>query len=350
MVMRKTGLAMGVLLGVAMLSAGGARAGGPSSRPELFGDVQVRNESLVRYGGFSGRDINRSRILIRAGMKGRMDEHWDAAIRLASGGGTTANYADLDMMDGPMTLYIDQIYGRFRAAPGGLAAEVALGRTPLPYVKSMMLWDADYDPDGAAEKLSLKAGRWTVFANFGQHVLSIDSTSNYGAGFCGYQSGFDVETGIGKVTLAAAYYDFLDPEGVQDVPGKRYAIADGHVAFARKLGSVPVRLWGDLFKNVAADADSWAGGAGFVVGEADALGRPEATWTGMIIDADAIWIDLNDSNFTKGLRKADEHGCVSRVAIGLGRNVKLRVSWHFKQAMGSPAHEDQVHTDLMIKF
>jgi len=314
----------------------------------VSGDIRVRNENLFGSGGFTpDGETNHSRIRARVAVARKVDESWDAGLRIATGGGTTSTNQDLDALNGAAPLYLDRAFARFRAGDTN-KVELAAGRMANPYVHSPIVWDSDYNPDGLAEKFTFG----NAFVTLGQHVIAEETDNDFGPGFFVVQPGFVARGDWGELELAVAYYLFDKVAGTHDVPADGdYALADVYVGFTKKVGmDTPLSAWVDVVSNLEADDDGGAFGVGFAIGSTRGKGAFKASLAYMSIDANALWINLGDANFSSGLRTANMDGFVLGLGVGLGEKTSFGLSWYAKDDRDSDAHQDQLEVDLVIKF
>jgi len=329
-----------------------ARAVPAAESLTFSGDVRVRNESLLRSGSFSPRDdINRARVRARIALNAKLDGNWYVGLRLATWGGTTSANQDLDVLNDKAEMYLDRAFAMFRSDEKEYFSVLA-GRSPNPYLHSPMMWDSDYNPDGLIERLDFKRGGTDFFLNLGQHVLGLEANKNYGPVFYGAQPGFSMKRDWGILKGAIAYYMFVHAGGTNDVPVESdYTVADLYLCFKRDLRpDIPFSVWIDAFKNTEATGDALAYGIGTSIGSSEGRGKFKGKLAYMSIDADALWINLGDANFSSGLRDEDMHGFVLGTNVGVGDRAIFGVTWYYKEARNSDAHEDQIETDLVLKF
>ena len=318
----------------------------------ISGDLRVRNESLFRSGSFSpAGDVNHARIRVRVALEARHDDHWGVGLRFATGGGTTSTNQDLDALAGPAGMYVDRAYAEYRTGESALFRFTA-GRAPNPYLHSPMLWDSDYNPDGLVEAFDFARDGSGVFLNLGQHVLGQEASKDYGPSFFAFQPGLAWKRERKEVEAAVAYYRFAEAGGTDDVPaGGDYAIADLYLRFRKELTSgMPLSLWLDALTNTEATGDASAYGLGVEIGSSKGKGKAKASFAYMSIDADALWIDLGDASFSRGLSDADMHGFVLGFTVGLGEKATLGATWRSKDARDLDAHEDRLDLDLVVRF
>lgn len=332
-------------LWLSALAAAGAYA---QEDVAVSGDLRVRNENLYGSGGFApDGDTSHGRVRARVAVARKVDEHWDVGLRLATGGGTTSTNQDLDALNAKATMYLDRAFARYRAGESN-RVEVMAGRMPNPYTCTGMVWDSDYNPDGLAQKLTFGS----AFLTLGQHVIAEETDDDYGPSFFAFQPGVVVEGGWGELKMAAAYYLFNKAAGIDDVPADGdYALLDVYVGFKKKIGAdTPLSTWIDVLTNLEADDDAGAYGVGVSVGSAKGKGSIKASLSYMSIDANALWIDLGDANFSSGLQATNMHGFIVGLSLGLGEKTTGSVSWYWKDDRDSDAHQDQLEVDLVVKF
>ncbi len=354
----RSGRASVICVALAASYLGSARAAEIAPGIALSGDLRVRSESLFRNAAFSADgDVHRARLRLRVALGVDVNENWDLDFRLATGGGTTSTNQDLGpLVLGGAELFVDRAYARFHTGDDR-AFDLYAGRMPNPYSHSMILWDSDFNPDGLAQKLVRKGESADVFLNAGQHVLGPEGAldRNYGPVFFAIQPGIRLKRGEGSLEVAAAYYRFLEADGVAvfgDVPdGSDYAIADVYARCRRKTaGGRPWGVWADVLVNTEADDARTAWGIGFDCGTAREKGSAKVSLKYMVIDKNALWISLGDANFSSGLTDEDMHGVVLGATVGIGEGATLGASWCFKDSRDTDARENQIEIDLMLKF
>src|SRR5262249_3715686 len=136
---------------------------------ELFGDMRLRYE--YRGGRLPDDDPahpndwqerERERYRLRLGLRGTLLDDWFFGVRLETGvGGRSTNVTFGDDTassspggGGPFTkgsdgVFVGQAYGGYKGFPGFTFTG---GRMPNPFVKTLMVWDDDINPEGLAEQ------------------------------------------------------------------------------------------------------------------------------------------------------------------------------------------------------
>jgi len=167
---------------------------------ELFGDLRFRYEyrsaqlgpETTHAGDYD--TANRWRYALRIGLRGDLTDDFYYGLRLETSanprstwnsfgnasGGQSPYYGPFSKANN-YTLYIGLAYLGWRPAPW---LDVSIGRVPQPLYTTPMVWDSDYTPEGAVEKLKFTVGQADLFAAFGQYVYQ-DTTPGSGAAIIG---------------------------------------------------------------------------------------------------------------------------------------------------------------------
>jgi hypothetical protein len=166
---------------------------------ELFGDLRFRYEyraaelgqhttpAGANYGDYDA--ANRLRYALRVGVRGDLTDDFYYGLRLETspnerstwntfgnaGGGQSPYYGPFSKANN-YTVYVGLAYLGWRPAPW---LDVSIGRVPQPLYTTPMVWDSDYTPEGAVEKLKYTVGPADLFTTFGQFVYQ-DTTPGSG--------------------------------------------------------------------------------------------------------------------------------------------------------------------------
>src|SRR5215469_1916851 len=144
---------------------------------ELYGDIRLRynydgGETQSRGpvaspgAGVAGtndwQERSRERYRLRLGLRGTLMDDWFFGIRLETSNNarsTNVTFGDDTASNtpgggGPFeknsdTVYVGQAYGGYKGFPGFIFTG---GRMPNPFVKTLMIWDDDINPEGLAEQ------------------------------------------------------------------------------------------------------------------------------------------------------------------------------------------------------
>jgi len=151
---------------------------------ELYGDVRMRYEYRSAQlgqeaGPYAGAydTADRWRYAVRIGVRGDLADDFYYGLRLETsqnerstwntfGGGGSSPY------NGPFSKSSDSIYigMAYLGWQPTSWLDVSIGRVPQPLYTTPMVWDSDYTPEGAVEKIKLTYGPVDYFATLGQYV------------------------------------------------------------------------------------------------------------------------------------------------------------------------------------
>jgi len=304
---------------------------------ELFGDLRLRYD--YRGGRLPSNDPDhpndwqereRERYRLRLGLRGTLLDDWFFGVRLetsASARSSNVTFgADTSSTSpgggGPFAkgddgIFVGQAYGGYKGFPGFTFTG---GRMPNPFVRTLMVWDDDINPEGLAEQwkhtFTFGAGQATpasyskdgkaieappseplvkidVFANFGQFVYDDTNPSNpigtpptttqpiggetqqtplANAFMLGWQIGakFDFPH-ILYFQLAPALYNytgdgntfnihFSGDSGGNQTGINSLLVFDIPAEIGWKVGKIPMRIFGDFATNLEADDRADAAG------------------------------------------------------------------------------------------
>ncbi|HXR08598.1 MAG TPA: putative porin [Candidatus Acidoferrum sp.] len=175
---------------------------------ELFGDLRMRYEyrsaqlgpeAGAYAGGYDAAD--RWRYALRIGVRGDLTNDLYYGLRLETGQNERSTWNTLGSIgtspyNGPFskssyTLYIGQAYLGWRPTSW---LDVSIGRVPQPLYTTPMVWDSDYTPEGAVEKLKYTRGPVDYFATLGQYVYQDTTPANAYAVQGGSAAGINLGT------------------------------------------------------------------------------------------------------------------------------------------------------------
>jgi hypothetical protein len=150
-------------------SAGKWKLSTPVTELELYGDVRARYE--YRGGETAGNvaqpndwyQRSRERYRLRIGLRGILADDWFFGIRLETSNkrnstnvtfGNDGKSGTPEVPNGPFAkdddgIYVGQAYIGYKGLPG---TSLTVGRMPNPLITTLMVWDADINPEGVAEQ------------------------------------------------------------------------------------------------------------------------------------------------------------------------------------------------------
>jgi hypothetical protein len=352
-------------------------------RLTLSGDFRLRHESFMNN---PQPDRHRQRFRLRLASEYRIGDFL-VGVRLASGTGEqVSTNQSFDNLFTQKQIWIDRAYLQW----SGLSwLTLTGGRMANPFFTiytTDAVWDDDLNPEGFAENLNFKpSDQINLFANIAQFVLDEDSTDNNDQWLFGEQAGAQVSlTKDTKATLAAAFYGFRNIQRgdvgqasgagsglgvVQD--GNSRVSANGQVrsAFrvlditaelAMKMADLPVAIQGDYVQNLSAAAvgpkTSKEGNGyqfGLKVGKASDANTWELAYYYKLLETDAVFADLADSDFGNG--GTNRKGHIFWGAYNLTSALQFKTKMfrtHTENEQLPPGNKDitRLQVDLVMKF
>lgn len=158
-------------------------------RVDLYGDARLRFEHRSGEDGAGAGDDrlerNRWRYRLRGGAKFEFSDHFRAGIQVETGARGRSSNVTFGDEGGPWDkgsdgLFVGQLYLNW--TPGDWLSLTA-GRQANPYKVTSLVWDADLSPEGLTEAFKTRAGRFELYATFGQYVYDDANPDNpFGAG------------------------------------------------------------------------------------------------------------------------------------------------------------------------
>lgn len=169
---------------------------------ELFGDVRLRYEQRQANAPDGGKvELQRGRYAVRLGLRGDVFDDFYYGLRLDTSAnprspwntfGTSSSGSPYYGPYGKSTagINIGQVYIGWRPEDW---VDLTVGKMPQPLYTTPMVWDTDFNPEGAAEKFKYQVGAVDFFATFGQFLYQDvnPAEATGGLGFNGFngQSG-----------------------------------------------------------------------------------------------------------------------------------------------------------------
>jgi hypothetical protein len=162
---------------------------------EIYGDLRMRYEyrsgQLGQEAGQYAGDYdtaNRWRYAVRLGVRGDLADDFYYGLRLETSpnerspwntfgnasGGQSPYYGPFSKANN-YGVFIGQAYLGWRPTSW---LDVSVGRVPQPLYTTSMVWDSDYCPEGAIEKIKLTYGPVDYFATLCQYVYQDTTPAN----------------------------------------------------------------------------------------------------------------------------------------------------------------------------
>jgi hypothetical protein len=156
-------------------SAGKLNLGSTLSELRISGDVRVRFEDRIGLLPSTDRqERDRFRYRFRTSLTGKLINNWAFGVRLETGTGSRSSNVTMGDDAGPFAktndgIYIGQIFATWTPTPEWT---FTTGRMANPLVTTLMVWDADINPEGFAEQYRHRAGKNEFFGTLGQFLYS----------------------------------------------------------------------------------------------------------------------------------------------------------------------------------
>lgn len=363
--MRAIVLCAGLLLAAGAASAqdgilaGSDAADAPAARWSWFGDF------LARYEHTDGLPNNRDalhRTRARARLGGEYAAmptlNFGAAIKLAQGSDHNRDNRinnDNERSDGAG---IDQLYLRWQ--PGD-NTRVLVGKAPLPFELTPLVWDADLRPAGASVVQHVPVGdfdRFEIGAGVfrGQHLY--DDDSRIAAVQAGWRWREGAPTGAG---ILLTYLDFSNLEQLTSqglartnrrVAGTNRLVSDYRLLDLQLIGRTSVGSWPleariDLVRNLGADDRRDGARFSLVLGDRRRAGGWEFGYSNQRIQRDAVMAAFNEDDWWF---HSFAHGYMPWVGYGFDDNWSLRVAGFRELREGLDEHTQRVVIDLESRW
>ncbi|MDD2773283.1 MAG: putative porin [Elusimicrobiales bacterium] len=340
------------------------------------GELLLRHESVAYDAeGKNKPDYMDERFLLRLGAAYDMGSGFSASARLASGGGSQATVMQTETtLSSQKSIWIDRAFAEYKALGDG-AAGLSLfgGKMANPFESSyvsQMVWSAYFNPEGYAEKFSLKTGETTLFVNALQlaannNAASAPANAIANQWMFGGQAGAKTSLGADRTLKAdVGWFDWsgagvtlLDaantaanqqPGNRRDSTGRllsRFSVAEATVQYTDKLFGLPLDVQASAIKNLTAVSDpALLGGdttgsddsgymAGFILGQAKAAKTWEAAWFYKMVEADATISDITDTTFGPG--GTNHKGHVFWAAYSPTANTQFKLRYYITQPVAA---------------
>lgn len=351
-----------------------------ASRISLKGDLRYRHEEIaddIANNPDTNDQRYRDRIRARIGLDARITDDIIAGFMLASGGDDprSANQS-LGGVSTRKSIGLDLAYAEWKYTDWGA---VTLGKMRYPVVRAgqSLIFDPDVNPEGVAA--TFRSGAW--FASAYNAWIDERATAADTLLFGG-QIGTRTNVGPGNLMAALQYADlahgegqrpFYNCTGTAPVSAGTIACANGNTVigtnsanavlaydynmlglsteYGLRIGGRPLLLWGEYFRNLAVDDLDLAWSAGVLLGRAGDPGTWEAGLGYEVLEKDAIYGQLVDSDFGDG--RTDAQGWILRGGYALFRNAVLNGTYYHtdrQMDVGSESDYKRLMLDFNVRF
>jgi hypothetical protein len=326
-------------------------------------------------------DRYRDRVRARLNATVKATDNITVGIGMATteGGDPRSSNQSLTGAFSRKSLDLDTAYFDWKFATWG---NLIGGKMKQPFVKpgQSLFWDNDINPEGLAMNFSNGMFFGTVYDYWINEVSGGENTTTSDTMLYGAQLGVRFPVGASNLMFAAHYYDLssgtlrapapiynnnpngntivdLDP-GAATVVGLAfdYEVINLSAEFNTTLGQLPLQIWADAAQNRdPSDLDTaWSVGALF--GKASNYRTWEAGLMYQVIEKDALFAQLIDSDFAGGF--SDSEGWVLRAGFAPVRNWVINATYFLNKRnrdIGTTLNQteidyDRLQVDFNVKF
>lgn len=350
----------------------------------LKGDVRYRHEEIgddtINSSGVqSTADRSRDRVRMRLNAEVKATDAISLGIGIATseGGDPRSSNQSLSGVFSRKDIYLDLAYFDWKFATWG---DLLGGKMKQPFYKpgQSLFWDGDVNPEGLAVNFSRGVYFGTAYGYWVNEVSGAADTVTADTMLFGGQLGAKLPVGASTLTLAAHYYDLAAGKGrapfynnnangnttisvpsgssTINVLAHDFRVVNLSAEFNAELGQLPLQLWADVAQNQAADDYDTAWGAGVLLGKASDYRTWELGASYHVIEKDALFAQLIDSDFAAG--NSDGEGIVLRAAYAPVRNWVLNATYFMNERNVDVANSagqtgvdyDRLQVDFSVKF
>ena len=309
---------------------------------ELKGDLRLRQENFDH--SFGTKDRQRQRIRYRQEINVKLPHNIKVKSRLASGG-TDPVSTNQTLGDNASTkgIQLDRAYLEYK--PGPVKIQAGKMKNPFPKTTtSNLMWDTDYNPEGASQHISGLAGALGWFVTLGQFTLDEISGDTKDPYLFSEMVGGEVKLpGESKAKLMVAHHEFANVRnniptnsGTGNSAATQFSIFQAHLILSTWLFGQPLSFEFNKLQNMAAnkvpagaanaEEEDKAVAASLKIGKAKKKGSWQAAYTYKEIEMDAHLQGISDSDFHDGAVNSKGH--VISIAYAIADFIKAQIT-HF---------------------
>jgi hypothetical protein len=355
-----------------------------ASKIALKGDLRYRYERISdetrnSSGALATADRYRDRVRARLNVEVKATDTINVGLGFATteGGDPRSSNQTLSGVFSRKSLDLDLAYFDWKFANWGALIG---GKMKQPFYKpgQSLFWDNDVNPEGLAVKFSRGIYFGTVYNYWLNEVSGAQTALTADAMLAGAQIGAKVPLGASSLTLAAQYYDLSAGKGrapfyngnangnttvsvtsgtaTTAVLANDYRVANLSAELATQVGQLPLQVWADFAQNGAVDDYDTAWGAGILLGKASSYRTWEVGVSYQVIEKDALFAQLIDSDFAGGA--SDGRGFVFRAGYAPMRNWVINATYLMNERNVDVANSvgqtgvdyDRLQLDFNVKF
>jgi hypothetical protein len=348
----------------------------------ITGDMRYRYEMIsdeTLSGGVQTADRYRDRVRARLNATVKATDNITVGIGLATteNGDPRSSNQSLTGVFSRKSLDLDTAYFDWKFAQW---ANLIGGKMKQPFVKpgQSLFWDNDINPEGLA--LGFQSGMFfgTAYNYWLTEQSGPETTRTADTMLHGLQIGTRLPIGANTLMLAAHYYDLSAAQGrspfynasangnttdtigsgttATQVLRNDYEVINLSAEFNMLLGQLPLQIWADAAQNQDVDDLDTAWSAGVLFGKASNYRTWELGAAYQVIEKDALFAQLIDSDFAGGV--SDSEGWVLRAGYTPVRNWTLNATYFLNQRnVDAPTSSgqseidyDRLQVDFNVKF
>jgi FtsZ-binding cell division protein ZapB len=346
----------------------------------ITGDMRYRYEMIsdeTLSGGVQTADRYRDRVRARLNATVKATDNITVGIGMATteGGDPRSSNQSLTGVFSRKSLDLDTAYFDWKFATWG---NLIGGKMKQPFVKAgqSLFWDNDVNPEGLAVSFASGMFFGTAYNYWINEVSGAETTRTSDTMLHGLQVGTRLPIGAGNLMLAAHYYDLSAGQGrapfynnnsngnttvnvgtpATAVLVNDYEVINVSAEFNTLLGQLPLQIWADAAQNQDPDDLDTAWSVGALFGKASNYRTWEAGLAYQVIEKDALFAQLIDSDFAGGV--SDSEGWVLRAGYAPVRNWVLNATYFLNKrnrdvatsAGQSEIDYDRLQVDFNVKF
>jgi hypothetical protein len=354
-----------------------------AGRVAVKGDLRYRHEQIsddtLNGSGVPTADRYRDRIRARLSVEAKATDTITLGIGFATAedGDPRSSNQSLSGVFSRKSIDLDLAYFDWKFATWG---ELIGGKMKQPFFKpgQSSFWDSDVNPEGLAVSFTRGMYFGSAYNYWVNEISGPESAVTADTMLHGVQFGAKLPVGASALTLAAHYYDLSAGEGrapfydgnpngnstidiisggsTVEVLANDFQVINLSAELNGQLGQLPLQLWADVAQNQDADDLDTAWGAGVVFGKASNYRTWELGASYQVIEKDALFAQLIDSDFAAG--NSDGEGLVVRAAYAPVRNWVLNATYFMTERNMDQANSagqtgvdhDRLQLDFNVKF
>lgn len=348
------------------------QSGDWTSKVAITGDLRYRYEATsdetLNSSGIQTADRYRDRIRARLNATVKATDSITLGIGMATAedGDPRSSNQSLNDVFSRKGFDLDLAYFDWRFARWG---HLIGGKMKQPFVKpgQSLFWDNDINPEGLAVDFSGGAIFGTAYNYWLNEESGPENTATADTMIHGLQIGTRLPLGSSSLMFAAHYYDLSAGQGrapfFDDDPNGNSVNADNELIYdyqvinlsaeySTELGELPMQLWADVAQNQDPGDLDTAWSAGVLFGKASNDRTWELGALYQVIEKDALFAQLIDSDFGAGV--TDTEGWVLRAGYAPVRNSLINATYFLNKrnadAPNSAGQRDVDYERLQLDF